>query len=488
MSIAIQSPTTVILKTALRNTRVEIVESMERLSTGKQLNNARDNLAGLNAQTALMAEIRGLNQASRNAAIGLAVNDTADAALAETSLVLQRMRELAVQSSSSAITATTRSNLGTEATALVGVITNLAADTKYNSQSLLDGTFSSQVVQVGPNATNGSITYSLSSIAPSSLGAYLSEGYTRVPVTAASSEPSNNTTTSEDITIGSTSIEAVANETAKDVAAKINGVSGTTKVSATAETYAHLLSTSASSESYIVEINGTETGSFAISSTSVSAAVTAINAITSTTGVTASATSDFKVLLHDADGDDITIQNKSSSLTNLDVFAVKRDGVTTQGSSATDLAVVSGNSATRVVGTLRLISDESFSVTQSGTAALGYLITGTATRSAVSSVDLSTAIYSVHAIETIDSALNQISVIRATVGANSSAMEHSVSANASLATNKVKGLSALEDADYALETARLSKAMMISKASTMLVAQATRAHEELVLSLLRSPA
>ncbi len=487
MSITIQSPAALISSTALRKTQNTVVEAMTRLATGKQLNSAKDNVVDINAQTRLMAEIRGLAQASRNAGVGIAINDTADAALAEATGLLQRMRELAVQASSTAITTTTRAGLTSENTALYGVISNLAADTKYNGQALLDGTFTSQVVQIGPNATNGSITYSLSTIAPASLGAFVSEGYTRVPVTAASTEPVNNTTVNEDITIGTSTIEAVANETAKDVAAKINAVAGTTNVFATAETYAHLLSTNGSSENYIVEINGTETGSFAISSTSVSAAVTAINAISSTTGVTASATDDFKVLLHDADGDDITIQNKSASLANLDVYAVKRDGVTTQGSSATDLAVLSGNSATRVVGTLRLTSDESFTVTQSGTATLGYLVTGTATRTAISSTDLSTSIKAGHAIESIDSALNQVAAIRATAAANTSAFEHSLSVNSMLQGSKSEGLSSLEDADYAVETARLAKAMMLRKASTALLAQA-QTNEELVLTLLRKPA
>ena len=483
MSITIQSPAASVTSIALRKTQNVVNESMTRLATGKQLNGAKDNVVGLNAQTSLMAEIRGLTQASKNAGIGIAINDAADAALAETTFILQRMRELAVQGASTAITATTRSALGIEVSALYGVISNLAADTKYNGQALLDGTFASEVVQIGPNATNGSVTYSLSSIAPASLGAYVSEGYTRVPVTAASSEPVNNTTISEDFMVDSTSIDAVANETAKDVAAKINAVSGTTNVFATAETYAHLLSTSASSENYTVEINGTETASFAISSTSVSGAVTAVNAISSTTGVTATATSDFKVLLHDADGDDITIQNNSASFANLDVYAVQRDGVTTQGSVATDLAVVSGNSATRVVGTLRLTSDEAFTVTQSGTATQGYLVTGTAARSAVSSVDLSTAVKSIQAIETIDSAINQVASIRATAAANSQVFEHSISGNMFLQDAKKSGLAAIEDADYAVETARLAKAMMLREVSSTLLAQANT-NEELVLMLL----
>ena len=216
------------------------------------------------------------------------------------------------------------------------------------------------------------------------------------------------------------------------MAAKINAVSGTTGVTATAETYAHLLSTNNGLESYTVEINGTTTSSFSISSTSVSGAVTAINAISATTGVTASATTDFKVLLHDADGDDITIENTTNSLANLDVYAVKRDGTTTQGNTATDLAANGGNDATRVVGTLRLVSDAEFTVAQAGTSTQGYLVAGTATRSAISSVSLTDAIKAQQAIETIDSALNQITAIRGTLAANSKAFEHAINTNTSV--------------------------------------------------------
>lgn len=482
MTITIQNSAALITQSALRSARLDLNESIQRLSTGKKLNAASDNVVAINAQTTLMAEIGGLSQAVSNAGIGIAINDVADSALSEANLLLQRLRELAVQASSTTSSEATRTSLASETAVLIGMITNLSADTKYNGQNLLDGTFSSQTIHVGPNATNASITYSIPTIASASLGAYVSEGYTRVPVTAASSEPANNTTVNEDITVASTTIDAVVNETAKDVAAKINAVSGSTGVTATAETYAHLLSTG-SAESYVIEINGTETASFSISSTDVTGAVTAINAISSTTGVNASATTDFKVLLHDADGDDITIQNKSASLANLDVYAVKRDGLTTQGDTATDLAVVSGNSATRVVGTLRLISDASFSVTQSGTSTLGYLVTGTSSQSAISSLDLSTAIKSGQAIETIDSAINQLSTVRGTVGANTRGLEHSVSANAALKINKQAGLSLIEDADYAIESARLAKALMLQKASTTLMAQA-RTNEELVLTLL----
>jgi hypothetical protein len=123
---------------------------------------------------------------------------------------------------------------------------------------------------------------------------------------------------------------------------------------------------STDSNTYTISVNGTSTSSFAISTSDVSAAVTAINLISSTTGVTATATTDNKVLLADADGDDITIENADSD-SGLKVFTVGLDQSTTAGSEVS-LAAVNGNDSTRVVGTLRLTSDNDFSVTQSGTA------------------------------------------------------------------------------------------------------------------------
>ena len=484
MAIALTGPSALITQQPLERSQKEVNESMTRLATGKRLNGPMDNVVDFNAQTRLNSEIRGLAQAAKNAGVGVAINDTADEALSEIVDTLQNMRDLAVEAASDSTTDVTRNTLNTEAASLHGLITQISAETKYNNQALLDGTFTSQTIQIGANATNGTITYSLSSAAAASLGAFVSEGYTRVPVTAAATEPANNTTASEDYTVGSSSIEATANESAKDVAAKINAVSGTTGVTATAETYAHLLSTNNGLESYTVEINGTTTSSFSISSTSVSGAVTAINAISATTGVTASATTDFKVLLHDADGDDITIENTTNSLANLDVYAVKRDGTTTQGNTATDLAANGGNDATRVVGTLRLISDAEFTVAQAGTSTQGYLVAGTATRSAISSVNLTDAIKAQQAIESIDSALNQITAIRGTLAANSKAFEHAINTNTSVSAAKSKGLALLEDANYAAETARLAKAMMLRQASAAMLAQANT-NEEIVLSLLK---
>ena len=193
MAIALTGPSALITQQPLERSQKEVNESMTRLATGKRLNGPMDNVVDFNAQTRLNSEIRGLAQAAKNAGVGVAINDTADEALREIVDTLQNMRDLAVEAASDSTTDVTRNTLNTEAASLHGLITQISADTKYNNQALLDGTFTSQTIQIGANATNGTITYSLSSAAAASLGAFV-EGYTRVPVTAAATEPANNTT------------------------------------------------------------------------------------------------------------------------------------------------------------------------------------------------------------------------------------------------------------------------------------------------------
>ena len=173
---------------------------------------------------------------------------------------------------------------------------------------------------------------------------------------------------------------------------------------------------------------------------------TAINAISTNTGVSASATSDFKVLL-DADGDDLTVENADSD-TGLSVQAVQIDGTTTQG-SAVSLGASGASDATRVIGTIRLSADSSFSGTQSGTASQGYLSTASSAIAPLSTASLATSIDAAKAITIADSALNQVATLRGTIGAAESRLTFSESVNERTYQNKVTSLSSLSDADIA---------------------------------------
>jgi flagellin len=127
--------------------------AMEKLSTGSRINNAKDDAAGLAIGQTMTSQIRGLNQAVRNANDGINMMQTAEGAMVEQSNMLQRMRELAVQASNGTYSSTQRSYLQNEFDQLGSQITDISTDTTWNSINLLDGTGSAGFsFQVGQNS------------------------------------------------------------------------------------------------------------------------------------------------------------------------------------------------------------------------------------------------------------------------------------------------------------------------------------------------
>ena len=326
---------------ALTESRSEMESAMERLSTGSRINSAADDAAGLAMVERMNSQIRGLTMATKNANDGIALIRTVENALVEVSGMLQRMRELAVQSANATNSATERAFADNELNSLQLEISRVSANTRYNGTQVLNGTFSAKSLQVG-TMSGEEINFTIDSVESSLLGAYVMIGENSagayVPATSTTSgytSTTNFTDDADEITIvgnGKTrAIDISSNDTAKDVARKINSVAGATTVFAQARTYVHLASSSATNENYQITINGTSTASFSISSNDVSDAVSKINAIHTTTGVMASATTENKILLSDADGDDIIIRNGAAG-TNITVTGVKSDGVTEAGS------------------------------------------------------------------------------------------------------------------------------------------------------------
>ena len=112
--------------------------AMERLSSGKRINSAKDDAAGLAIASSMTAQIRGMNQAVRNSNDGISFAQTAEGALGEVSNMLQRIRELAVQSKSGTYSTADRTNLNAESTALQAQISDILTNTKFNGVSVFD--------------------------------------------------------------------------------------------------------------------------------------------------------------------------------------------------------------------------------------------------------------------------------------------------------------------------------------------------------------
>ena len=150
----------------LNASQSSLATSMQRLSSGLCVNSAKDDAAGLAIAERMNTQVRGLNVAARNANDGISLSQTAEGALGKVGDMLQRIRELAVQSSNATNSQSDRDALNAEVTALKDEIGRVAGQTSFNGVKLLDGTFASQQFQVGANAGE---TITVSSIADATL-------------------------------------------------------------------------------------------------------------------------------------------------------------------------------------------------------------------------------------------------------------------------------------------------------------------------------
>ncbi len=146
-----------------------LAKSIERLSTGKRVNSAADDAAGNSIATRMTSEVRGLNMAIRNSNDGISAAQTAEGGMNEITNMLQRMRELSVQSANGTLSGTDRANLQTEVTALIAQIGDVSSRTTFNDVKLLDGTNASIAIQTGSDASQ-TVSIALTDVDATALG------------------------------------------------------------------------------------------------------------------------------------------------------------------------------------------------------------------------------------------------------------------------------------------------------------------------------
>ena len=580
---------------ALHGTGDELATAMERLATGSKINSSADDAAGLAIGQRMTAQVNGLNMAVKNAGDGMAMTQTIESALNTISDMLQRIRELAVQSANATNSSRDRSFLQEEVNQLTQEINRVSSTSQFNGEKILDGTFVNKTIQLGMEEGER-LSISVPSIAADQIGAYAYTGDGTAAAAAAGTAAANGLTANEDVTIvgplGTATTTAEAADSAKQTVNRINALTSQTGVSATAQTYAQLSSTSAVGESYAIKINGISSGNFTISSSSVEDAVRAINSVAGSTGVTATSTADGKVLMFDNDGDDITVENDAVG-TSLRLQKMDYSGTTTVG-AAVALATANGNDASRVSGAIKAVSSDPFTITQAGTdagntaavkvsqrdlvelaaaptiyniavtntgeavpisvaaatvagwqaaidasdlvgqitvgtlavggtdklvltgsstlgditlndnadpnaavlltnassiagaegAGSGYFVTGTATLSTVATMNIATQASAGLAISIADSALDTVARMRANLGAIDNRLNYTMDNLINVSEKTEAARSRVEDADFALESARLAKAQVLQQAGTSMLGQANQM-TQVVLDLLR---
>ncbi|MDD2845000.1 MAG: flagellin [Rhodoferax sp.] len=464
--------------------------SIQRLSSGLRINSAKDDAAGLAISERFTGQIRGLDQAVRNAGDGISMAQTAEGALKASGDILQRVRELAVQSANASNSAGDRQALQAEVGQLVSELDRISQTTEFNGAKLLDGTFGTQQFQVGANA-NQTITASTANMRASSYGNSQSAAVSGAGSGAAAAAVSvtGNTTTTGTITIngtmGSGSAAVGAYDTAKMIADNINKKTANTGVTATARTDVELSGITANSQ-YTMTLTGDKgsgTMSFSVGASGTanqySDAVRAINEQSSKTGVTAKLNdAGDGVIVNSADGSDIKVAGSGTNgAATMTVKKLDADG-TLVGTAAT---ITTTNLQTMVSGYVTMDSDKSFSFASTSNA---VATTGSSVLQTVANLDITSFKNATKALKTVDSAVAFISSERAKLGALQSRFETTISNLQTTSENLSSSRSRILDADFAQETANLSRAQILQQAGTAMVAQANQLPQG-VLSLLR---
>ena len=321
----------------LKTNQKAMDQAIERLSSGLRINSASDDAAGMAIVNKMDSTIRGLTQAVRNAEDGQNLIDTAEGAQVEVINLLQRLRELAVQSSNDTNTALDRSYIDDEADQLLNEINRISDQTRWNGTKLLDGTFDAVQFQLGAQRAED-VTFSVRSSNASKIGNHRVEGTTSHIAGAADSIDAHTITVSG--FIGTKAVSVAANASAKTVAASINENTELTGVSATAV-----------SKMEISSVFDTGNIGFTIGDGSSSAVITttnisdvsdltslrdAINDKSGTSGITAAVVNNdtSKLILTHSTGGDIQISSMSAG----DMFIRSLDATeaSTNSMSATD--------------------------------------------------------------------------------------------------------------------------------------------------------
>ena len=451
--------------------------SLERLSSGLRINSAKDDAAGLAISERFTAQIRGLNQGVRNANDGISLAQTAEGALKEVSNNLQRIRELAVQSANSTNSASDRTALQEEVAQLVAEIDRVAANTKFNGTALLDGTFTNKAFQVGADAGETVTISSITSAQTSAIGGSFTATNTGalaagVGTTAfdGASQTLNGVAITASVSDGVSTSGATSSAKAK--AAAINATAGT-NITATASTVVAGAAGTGATLTGTMTINGQTTASFttsAVLATSIDTAVSAINAISGATGVVATTDGVSIMTLTAADG-----RNVVHSYTTITAASVGSVAATT---SQGDLTLTSTDSTGIVV------NNDAAAVTMGFADKSTMDTSATGSGVAMSVASVSTEAGANETITAVDNALNTINSTRATLGSYQNRFQSVVANLQTTSENLSASRSRIVDADFAAETAQLTKAQILQQSGIAMLAQANAIPQN-VLALLQ---
>ncbi len=480
----------------LNRSQADLGVSLQRLSSGLRINSAKDDAAGLAISERFTTQIRGLNQAARNANDGVSLAQTGEGDLAQITNNLQRIRELAVQSANATNSSSDRAALQLEVTQLVAEIDRVASTSAFNGVKLLDGTFSSQSFQVGANSGETVDISSISSARTASLG--------RVFEATSSGTASLSALSANDLLINGTDVGAVANpgasgSLASDISTAIIAADSQVSVAIGSSSFAlgafATVSDAATGNDGVYDL--TVEGVAVLNRTDVGATganqVTAANVDTALalTSVQDSLAAAGVTVTGTAAGGDLTfIKTDGSNLNTTETRTLGTGGTPAlTGNGFANLGTGTATGSNESYGALTLTSASAIVVAgntpgNAGLTAATNAVSTVGTGTTIASTDISTVTGANAALISADAALTSISTSRSNLGAIQNRFESIVSSISTSVENLSAARSRIRDADFAAETAALTRNQILQQAGVSILSQANSL-PQLALSLLQ---
>jgi flagellin len=480
----------------LNSTQGGLAQALQRLSSGLRINSAKDDAAGLAIAERMTSQIRGLNQAVRNANDGISLAQTAEGALGSAGEILQRIRELAVQSANASNSASDRQALQNEVGQLTSELDRISTTTEFNGLKLFDGTFGTATFQVGANA-NQTIQTTTANLRTNQYGNNQANGYGTAGLGAVANTTGLNAIATDNLIVagylGSQTIGiSNAGMTGKAIADKVNLQTSNTGVTAYSQNNTELKFTAAGSYSINIKSdNGTpQIISFTISGLMTSVddyanAVQAINDIAAKTGVTAQVNSSTSgIILTNQSGNDIQLSGTGGiNAGDIQVTNEQMDQKTAVGNVATLVSNAGTSNYVATTGVLEFDSEKSFAISGAANNVLGTAVVPSKLKD-VAALDVTNFANATQALRTVDAALTVVNGMRARFGAVQARFDSTISNLQAVAENLTASRSRIQDADFAAETANLSRSQILQQAGTAMLAQANALPQQ-VLQLLK---
>ena len=487
---------------ALSESQGDVQTSLQRLSSGLRINGAKDDAAGLAISERFTAQINGLNQAVRNANDAISLSQTAEGSLSQTTDLLQRMRELAVQSANATNSGTDRTALQAEVTQLTAEVDRIATTTQFNGLNLLDGTYTSQAFQVGSNA-NQTVGISLTSARTNALGSQVTALFSNsggelgqasaeaaTPASGVLAQVLTYTVTPQGGSASTSTVSVAAGDSAETIAAKVNASVPNLNATASNKVEIQAIANGTNGSTLIFEVNGTSltVGDLGANATaSATAIASAIQAESSLAGLTVTDGADGTLTIENSTGADITFELTGGTDTDLTlgVHGFQESGAASATVRTLEVAKSEGSVITGHLDySTALPQTTTIGINSSGAIASANNATMSTTTTTIATLDIGTASGAQSAIAVIDAALATVSSDRANLGAIQNRFESIVSNLSTNAENQSAARSRIMDADFAVETASLTRGQILQQAGIAVLAQANAAPQN-VLALLQ---